>query len=392
MWTLSASDAQRIARDLMWSTLQSLPGVRQRLPARLQAATLELKDPALALDSLHRVELATAGAHWFNTFEVGYSDLFLARSTPHDWASAALQARQQGAKGMVFSTSGSTGERKHIHHQEDMLYAEACVWASLLQGAKRVVVLCPVHHIYGFIFGVLLPHALQVEVIEASHEQLPTLQAGDVVVAVPAQWQWLATQGKPFSPAITGISSTAPLPATVHAQLIALQLNTLYEIYGSTETAGIGYRSMPHAPFTLLANHVKLPDGAIATTQPDGTPCELDVQDGLQWHDARSFSVGPRKDQAVQVGGHNVSPGWVASQLQQHPAVQHCTVRTHGQGAQLRLKAFAVLHDRTQQTVFEAWMHDTLPWYACPVHVSYGPELPRNAMGKLTDWSAETLI
>jgi long-chain acyl-CoA synthetase len=375
----------------MFSELQRLPGVRQKLPPRLAADALDLKDPAFALDSLNRMELATAGANWFNAFEAGYSDLFLARTTPQEWAEVARQARNYGASGMTFSTSGSTGQRKHILHQEQMLYAEATAWAKLLHGTRRVVVLCPVHHIYGFIFGVLLPHAAGAQVIEASHEQLPALEAGDVVIAVPVQWQWLAAQGKRFAPGITGISSTAPLPALVHGRLTALGLHALYEIYGSTETAGIGYRTAPNAPFTLLDNHVKLADGAVATALPDGTPCELAVQDDLQWQGARRFFVGPRKDHAVQVGGHNVTPQWVADQLLQHAAVAQCAVRAHGQGANLRLKAFAVLKDSTQQASFEAWMQDTLPWYACPVSVSYGPELPRNTLGKLTDWPVAVL-
>jgi long-chain acyl-CoA synthetase len=386
MWTLSASDAARIARDLMYSELQRMPGVRQHLPARLAAMQLDAKDPAFALDSLNRMELATAGANWFNTFESGYSDLFLARTTPQQWATTALEARQYGASGMTFSTSGSTGERKHVHHAEDMLYLEARAWAKMLAPIKRVVVLCPVHHIYGFIFGVLLPHAANAEVVEYSHEQLPELQAGDVVIAVPVQWQWLAANGKQMPHGVRGISSTAPLPADVHAQMMALSLQALYEIYGSTETAGLGYRTSPQSAFTLLENRFKLPDGAIATTTPQGEPCELAVQDDLQWEGERNFRVGPRKDQAVQVGGHNVSPQWVTSQLLMHSAVKSCAVRTHGQGADLRLKAFAVLHDAAQAAEFEAWMREQLPWYACPAHVSYGPELPRNALGKLTDW------
>jgi long-chain acyl-CoA synthetase len=388
MWTLSTSEALRVVRDLAHGELQSIAGLRNLLPARLEAGALDLRDPAFALDSLSRVQLATAASTWFNAFESGYSDLFLARSRLIEWADVAIQARRNGAADFTFSTSGSTGTRKQIRHAEAMLLAEAVAWTRVFSPACRVVVLCPVHHIYGFIFGVLLPAQLQIEVIDATHEALPKLLPGDLIIAVPAQWQWLAARKLALAPSVIGVSSTAPLPGETRTQMRGLGLDALYEIYGSSETAGVGFRAESNAPYTLLDGRHCLPDASVAARLPDGTFGQLQIQDELAWVDERHFHVGARNDNAVQVGGHNVSPAWVVGQLKQHKAVREAAVRLDSQTEPARLKAFVVLEAADQADAFENWMRETLPWYACPARLTYGEELPRNAMGKLTDWQS----
>jgi long-chain acyl-CoA synthetase len=388
MWTLSTSEALRVVRDLAHSELQAIAGLRNLLPARLEGGALDLRDPVLALDSLSRVQLATAASTWFNAFESGYSDLFLARSRITEWAAVAVEARRNGAADFTFSSSGSTGARKQIRHTEAMLLAEAAAWARVFASARRIVVLCPVHHIYGFIFGVLLPGQLQAEGIDATHEALPAILPNDLIIAVPAQWQWLAARQLAFPPGVVGVSSTAPLAGEVRMQICGLGLDALYEIYGSSETAGVGFRCESDAPYTLLDGRHCMPDGSLAVRMPDNTFGSLQIQDELAWVDERHFHVGTRSDGAVQVGGHNVSPAWVVSQLKQHKAVRDAAVRLDSQTEPARLKAFVVLEAADQADAFENWMRETLPWYACPARLTYGGELPRNAMGKLTDWQS----
>ncbi|MFM2399533.1 MAG: hypothetical protein RL341_1690, partial [Pseudomonadota bacterium] len=352
MWTFSSSDLSRIVRDLVFGELYALPGLRHALPARLNCGDLNLRSDALNLDSLQRVQVATAAATWFNVFDAGYEDLFLARAQTADWPDVVIRARENGARDFTFSTSGSTGERKHIRHAEQSLISEATAWSKTFSGTRRVVVMCPVHHIYGFIFGVLLPSQLNVPVVECSHEQLTELRAGDLLIGVPAQWDWLSQRKKPFAQGVRGVSSTAPLPAQVNLSLRALGLDSIHEIYGSTETAGLGFRTAPDAPYTLLDGRIALPDGQIGTPMESGELGLLAVQDELVWHDPQHFSVGKRADGMVQVGGHNVSPQWVAEQLKQSPLVVDAAVRLDSTAATARLKAFAVLSSDASAPAF----------------------------------------
>lgn len=418
---LTRDDLTRVCRDIAWSEISAMPGHSRALGPRISPVgpTVCWDQEGLYLDSLARMQLATAAATWCNAYDAGFEDLFLAKRSSADWADVMVRARLAGARHFTFATSASTGPRKFIRHREDVLAAEALVWVQVLEqviqkanGApiKRVVVLAPTHHIYGFIWGVLLPLALGVPVVDADVSALPPLQGGDLVVAVPDQWVWLSESHKRSTPglcdqklssawpdSVYGVSSTAPLPKAAHEQLAVLKiagqtrpaLRSLLQIFGSSETAGLAWRSDPDHPYTLAPGRTRVNQGDISLQLPDGASVNLAVQDELNWLTATDFQLLRRTDHTVQVGGHNVSPSWVAAQLSSHPAVKAATVRLHDRVVPQRLKAFVVLHtpnETEQSQEVEAWAVNHLPWYAAPCAITYGTELPKNALGKASDW------
>lgn len=414
---LTAKDLARVCRDIAWSEISVMPSHGRALSPRISASNPSVRwdSDNLYLDSLARMQLATAAATWCNAYDAGFEDLFLARRSSTDWADVMLRARQSGASHFTFSTSGSTGARQFIRHREDVLAAEAQAWAQVLaqvarqaQGkpVSRIVVLAPTHHIYGFIWGVLLPLALGIEVLDADLTALPRLQSGDLIVAVPDQWAWIAeAQLLPsvWPDSVYGISSTAPLPAQTHEQLAIKQmaacdrpaLRCMLQIYGSSETAGLAWRANPSSSYTLAPGRVRAKEDSsslgngISLQLPGGAWVKLAIQDQISWVSDTDFHLLGRTDHAVQVGGHNVSPQWVTDQLQRHPAVKAVSVRLNVHVEPARLKAFVVLNapDSAQQRAeLEAWAIEQLPWYAMPGAISYGTELPRNMLGKASDW------
>jgi long-chain acyl-CoA synthetase len=410
---LGPLDMTRVCRDLAWSEITQMPAMVAKLGARCsQSANIDWSAKGVALDSLSRMQLATAAATWCNAFDTGYEDLFLAKRNAADWAVAMQRVAELGGKHLTFASSGSTGARKHIRHQLSVLMQEAQVWANLLKREqandafgmtiKRVVVLVPTHHIYGFIWGVLLPKALQVPALDADLQDMPMLLPGDLVVAVPDQWAWLANtqcQTQRWPDGVKGVTSTAPLPPQTHRQLTTIQalqdkvqkapLSQLLHIYGSAETAGLAWRDDPESPYNLADGRVRSLAGGIALQAYDDSPIDLAVQDELAWVDQQRFQVVARLDHCVQVGGHNVSPEWVSTQLASHPGVAHCAVRLCSLADQPRLKAFIVLKHTNEpqlQSEIEAWAAENLPWYATPCAFTYGISLPRNTFGKLCNW------
>ena len=403
---LSPFDLLRVCRDLAWSEMATMPGIRCRLGTRLpssQASQLsDWSKGGLALDSLACMQMATAAAIWCNAYDVGFEDLFLAKRNVQDWADAMQRTRNAGASGFTFSTSGSTGNRQHIRHAQDSLMNEACSWAQVFQAhalpVSRIITLVPCHHIYGFIWGVLVPKALNVPVIEASHEALPELLAGDLLVGVPAQWEWLAGAARTDSGLVQGVTSTAPMSGPVHKRLVSANgatpawLARLLQIYGSTQTGGIAWRDSPDAPYSLAPGRSRSTDGGIELLLPSGTLVPLELQDELHWTSVNQFELLRRTDNCVQVGGHNVSPAWVREQLMTYFAVKDASVRLDGATAHPRLKAFVVLKapaDQSQKVGLQSWVLDNLPWYASLSSICFGAELPRSIMGKLTDWPVQ---
>ena len=400
---LSEADLLRVCRDLAWSEMAAMPGIRSRLGPRLsssQAYGLPDWSPGgLALDSLARMQLATAAAVWCNANDAGFDDIFLAKRNAPDWAKAMRRARSAGASGFTFSTSGSTSKRQHIRHAQDSLMDEARCWAQVFQASSfqvnRIVTLVPCHHIYGFIWGVLMPKSLGVPVLDASHEALPELLEGDLLVAVPDQWQWLAGSARAGPALVQGGTSTAPMPKALHQRLVTAQmaapafLARLLQIYGSTQTGGIGWRDLPYKPYTLAPNRRQSACGGIDLLLPSGALVPLALQDELQWINENEFELLRRTDYCVQVGGHNVSTAWVTQQLLTHSAVQDASVRLDTDAPLSRLKAFVVLRepgDQPQQASLEAWVIHNLPWYANFSSIRYGAQIPRNALGKQSDW------
>ena len=164
------------------------------------------------------------------------------------------------------------------------------------------------------------------------------------------------------------------------------------EVYGASETAGIGWRDDPDEPFALL-DHWRpgIDTETLLRVLPDGTCEAARIPDRLAWCGPRAFRVEGRRDEAVQVGGVNVFPSLVRDQLLKHPCVHDAAVRLMSPGEGVRLKAFIAL-TRPSRDVADlrreliAWCNERLTVPERPKAFSFGSELPRNALLKLADW------
>ena len=114
----------------------------------------------------------------------------------------------------------------------------------------------------------------------------------------------------------------------------AMGVHQVVEIFGSTETAGLGTRSGFDKAFRMLPTLKR--DGNGVRRIADNA--ELSVQDHLVWESSLSFRVDGRQDDVVQVGGTNVSPTKVRGILRSLPAVADADVRLDNG----RLRAFLV--------------------------------------------------
>lgn len=183
-----------------------------------------------------------------------------------------------------FATSGSTAASATWVRSMDQLRAEASLVAATVLGPiDHVVTFAPRIHLYGSLFGEVLPGLLGVEVDDLSADPLapPAVVPGrrTLYVCLPSSWPVLhrSARGAGDLSGSIALHGTGPVTVAVTEAARALAAVGLraVELFGSTETGGVAYRPMlagPAEPWQLFPD-VTFVDDADA----DGT-CLLHVR------------------------------------------------------------------------------------------------------------------
>ncbi|MFV8836626.1 hypothetical protein [Aquisalimonas sp.] len=385
---LTRSGCEALIGELIACELADQRGEDVRSMQGLLSPDAPMNDAPLRMDSLEFMAAAQAVNAFFRLHAVGTEDYLLRYRTIGEWAQVVLETMRQGADGIAFRSGGTTGAPSTRFQSWAHLDSELDHLASLINGTGRILLLVPCRHIYGCIWGPLLASRLQVPLLsgpEADAAVHGGLQAGDLVVAFPERWEYLAASLGPFPRGVVGVTSTAPCPEHLWPTLAGAGLTRLLEIYGSSETGGIGWRDAPGEPFHLFGHW--RPHGNAALVRPDGFP--VDLPDHVIWEGDARLRPSGRRDKAVQIAGVNVVPSAVRERMQQCPDIEACAVRTRQTAHGQRLKAFVVprTDDEATRERIAAWLHAQLTAPERPAAVTFGDVLPRNDMGKLSDWS-----
>lgn len=449
--TVTRDDALRIVRSLAGAQQRARRSVSEAslfLPVRGVAEFSQEEATALAraairffdLDLDQDLELNqnlngsahSCGTHRGGAAEAEYIRRLLALPDFDDWAEMLHES--WNGKTLSFHSSGSTGIPVRNRHTLASMAEEGAVLAGFFPSRRRIVTVMPAHHIFGLMHSLWLAKWMDVPVVHLP--PLPTagffetLREGDVVMAFPFFWQSLLAVARQrdgkgvFCPPqdVTGVTATGPCPPWVIAALLDAEagrplLAGMQEIYGSSETNGLGIRYDGGAWYELYAtwNPVVMEDGtrllrrasgAVATipvaaegacsagNASSGGPTLVPLPDVVEWHpeNPRKFRPERRVDTAVQVAGVNVYPEEVAAVLRTHPLVRDCAVRLMRPEEGSRLKAFIVPACPLEEAAphfgreFRAWLAERLDAPRRPKHIRLGAELPANAMGKAADW------
>lgn len=347
---------------------------------------MPIGDEGIGLDSLEQLGALGALAEVFDL-----DDGILGEESPRtvgDWIDWIIRGTAQADAFITVRSSGTTDRPHPYSHRVSELLEEASFLAGLLEGRRRVVALVPAHHLYGMIWTALLPDALGIPVVMRKVGTPLSLQPGDLVVAVPDQWRALLRLTRRFPPDVIGVSSGGALDTTIGTELIVAGLARLMDVYGASETGAIAIRDVPAMAYHLLPrwNLMALADGDWQLVDVRGAVAAL--PDFIERIGDRSLRLAGRRDGAVQVAGHNVSPERIAAILREVVGVVDAAVRLSADG---RLKAFIVTPDHRNPsellTMLERTASARLPFHERPRHFSFGDVLPRNEMGKLKDWN-----
>jgi long-chain acyl-CoA synthetase len=401
---LSRSSLSAVLQSLLGAELRAARGRKDsgvRLPPHLPpvwSGDMPLSGAigqGLGCDSLEVLWLASAVNEMFHLHEVALEDDLMGASTFGGWLNCVEAAWERGVASVTFSTSGSTGRPKRCVHAADTLQAETEYLSDLFRGRRRIVSLVPAHHIYGFLFTAMLPERLGIEWLSSTDlgvgQLARELMPGDLVVTYPERWHWLERSLRSWPRDVEGVVSTAPCPPELIAALSRQGLTAMTEVYGSSETAGVGIRRRPDANYHLLPRwRFAEPFDPDAPEVLDGTGARVALPDRIVRHGGDCFELAGRRDGAVQVGGVNVFPEHVAALVRRQPNVRDAAVRLMREDEGVRLKAFVVPAtgvDPVQLRVaLTTWIGIELPAASRPTAITFGSVLPTGSMGKPLDW------
>ncbi|MEL7482030.1 MAG: AMP-binding protein, partial [Pseudomonadota bacterium] len=369
------SDTRIVAESLSWPT------------------DLPLDSDEVGLDSLDVMNAASRVNQFFRLHEVGVEDYLLINRSLDEWARVVAKGLEHQFDRLTFLTSGSTGSPKPCTHEIPALLRDADFVAGRLE-PRRILTLVPPHHIYGFIYTGLMPLLAGCPLVDVRFAPASRLSSmiktGDVIVGTPFVLTAFARTLERVPSGISVLTSTAPLPTVLADQLQSMGIEQTLEVYGASETGGVGWRKASSDDFQLFPWWELTPDGLLIDVERGGDPHH--PMDLLERGEGQCFSVQGRSDNALQIGGVNVFPTALAERIAEHPDVVECAVRPIdvSMGAQTRLKAFIVpgpdidVDDLERDLV--RYARSTLSAPERPVQWTFGDELPVNDLGKLQDW------
>jgi long-chain acyl-CoA synthetase len=392
-WWRTGDGLDRVLADLLWAEAKALRPGGPVPPLAAFTREARLGETGLGFDSLERLALAAACGEMLSLHLGGLDDRLVVDDRIDSWREAAAGALDRYAARVSFRTSGSTGRPRTFGHTLAALQEEVAFFAGLLGDRHRVIAAVPSHHIYGFLFTVLLPVRLGVPVLDSRQDWPGTvvaqLRPGDLVVGHPAFWAAVSRAAPHSWPTdIVGMTAGALCPVETVTAVTEAGVARLLHIYGASETGGLGWRDDPAQPYRLLPFWHMTETGGLRR----GAAAEIVPPDLLRRHGPDLFSLAGRRDQAVQIGGVTVYPATVRAVLLAHPGVGEAAVRLMAPQEGERLKAYIVPADAS--TCHAALCADLAAYAAArlgamaqPRAFTFGRSLPMTQNGKPADWA-----
>ncbi|MBS3797721.1 AMP-binding protein [Pseudoalteromonas sp. BDTF-M6] len=316
------------------------------------------------------------------------------------WPSSA-----QGAGRLVFFTSGSSGPAKAIYKRWDAINCELETLEQTFNGTEQqslsFIAMVSHQHIYGLLFKLLWPlrygHFFEASSYQYPEHLVKRLGAHQrwLVVASPAQLSRLVDDNVLVAKRtqIERIFSSGGPLADSDAITLAEQLHQgIVQVYGSTETGGIGYRSVlstaatPWQPFTGVSLSEELGRLVLQSPLIDEATRLLDDK-GQVLSDGQFLLLG-RADRTVKVAEKRVDLVGMEARLRQHPMVRACALLqlpSGRLGALVALSKASELQTPSREVTVQlkAWLGQEFEAVCVPRKWRYFEQLPYNSQGKL---------
>jgi acyl-coenzyme A synthetase/AMP-(fatty) acid ligase len=297
---------------------------------------------------------------------------------------------------VTFMTSGSTGAHQRYPRSAARALAEVDLYAGLiaLPRGARLLATVPPQHIYGNLYGVLLPLRAGGAMVRTDALHGPavaaelTRHAVTMLVSVPAHLATLVDEdGVPRIARV--LSAGAPLPLGVAEALQARHGWRVGELYGATEIGGMAIRDAGEeawTPYPGVMVGIDEEGGLLADApwaDPAG-PRPFPVADRIELRPDGRFVLLGRRDGVVKVAGKRVALREVEERVLAVPGVRDAAALAQPspglRGTELWV---AVAADGLEPARIREALVGWLEPVALPRRIRVVPALPREATGKL---------
>jgi acyl-coenzyme A synthetase/AMP-(fatty) acid ligase len=311
----------------------------------------------------------------------------------------------------IVYTSGSSGAHQACPKTARQLLGEALTLAErfAVGPAQRVLSTVPPHHLYGLLFGVLVPLCAGASFIRETPLHTETVAAvarrlaADMLVSAPVHLRSLTLLSPGELPPLARVfSSGAALPPET-ARLLGTRLGLwVTEIYGASETGGIAWRrhapgkpagDLPWEPLPGISVAADEGGGLLLSSPflPPDAATPLACADQIDLAADGRFRLLGRRDDVLKIGGKRVALAELEQRALALPEVADVAVAmlTVGEPRGHEIVAAIVPTDpRHDPAALIAHVrHGLLQWFdpvVVPRRIRVVPTLPREASGKLT--------
>ena len=383
---LRKTDIIKILTELLVNKMSTVPNRDMPYSVIADNQSNQLDQSPFDLESIHLIDFASLVADFFQLRRLGIEDYLLRRRSIVDWATLIYDHALEGQAAIEFSTSGSTGEPKASVQQLHHLLTEHLSLLAMFDGVRRIRLFIPSYKIYGFIWGPLLAARLKVPLL-LSIDAAEPVKTGDLIVAVPTLWQYYEKSIEHWPKNVFGLTSGACVPQKLAQKLSRYTNLCLVEVYGSSETGGIGYRSIKNGSYQLFDHLDKNPDSGKIHRVNDGRA--LPIQDEVKFVSDREFCLGGRLDRQIQINGHNVSLNHIRSTLEKSEAVKTARVRPTPNNEAISVLIVPKSKSQDQDKLVKhlrALAKSNLTPYERPAFYHLAEAVPTNHLGKEVSW------
>lgn len=335
---LSHESIKRLLIDLSFrATDNPFIGVGENYHAK----NLSWKDD-IGLDSIEMMHFSSLTNVFFNLFELEQPPYLLQYPKVDEWVELIFEAHKDNINSLNFFTSGTTGQAKTINHLKTFLTREIDFLASLFSDAQQIICYVPSCTIYGFLLTVGVPERLKIPVVYPSEINITKLVPFSLIVATPFHWQFLLQNISSNSKFTLAVSSSAKLFDSLYQQVESRGIK-LTELYGSTETTGVGYKKSSKDSFTLFPywdfhqenNSLILKDKESGDLMP--------LMDNLAQLTTNTFKLLARKDKKINIAGNLTDLNYITKAIKAISNVKNCVLSAKSMNNELMIQAYITL-------------------------------------------------